>query len=36
MDTPKGHPLGTGVSTHWRDDYGLKLADYEAIGIEEY
>ncbi len=25
-----------GVSTNWRDDYGLKLADYEAMGIEEY
>jgi len=24
------------VSTNWRDDYGLKLADYEAMGIEEY
>ncbi len=24
------------VSTNWRDDYGLKLADYEAMGIREY
>jgi Uma2 family endonuclease len=24
------------VSTNWRDDYGLKLADYEAMGIQEY
>jgi Uma2 family endonuclease len=24
------------VSTNWRDDYGLKLADYEAMGIVEY
>lgn len=24
------------VSTNWRDDYGLKLADYEAMGIAEY
>ena len=24
------------VSTNWRDDYGHKLADYEALGIEEY
>lgn len=24
------------VSTNWRDDYGLKLADYEAMGIGEY
>lgn len=24
------------VSTNWRDDYYLKLSDYEAIGIPEY
>ncbi|MGI0485446.1 Uma2 family endonuclease [Pantanalinema rosaneae CENA516] len=24
------------VSTNWRDDYGLKLSDYEALGIPEY
>ncbi|MEH2052851.1 Uma2 family endonuclease [Nostoc sp.] len=24
------------VSTNWRDDYYLKLADYEEIGIPEY
>jgi len=24
------------VSTNWRDDYLLKLADYEAFGIQEY
>jgi len=24
------------VSTNWRDDYGLKLSDYEAMGIPEY
>ena len=24
------------VSTHWRDDYALKLSDYEALGTEEY
>lgn len=24
------------ISTNWRDDYGLKLADYEAMGIAEY
>ncbi len=24
------------VSTNWRDDYYMKLADYEAIGIPEY
>ncbi|NEO79160.1 Uma2 family endonuclease [Moorena sp. SIO4G3] len=24
------------VSTNWRDDYGYKLMDYEAIGIVEY
>ena len=24
------------VSTNWRDDYGHKLTDYEAVGIPEY
>ena len=24
------------VSTNWRDDYGRKLMDYEALGIGEY
>jgi Uma2 family endonuclease len=24
------------VSTNWRDDYGHKLIDYEALGIQEY
>lgn len=24
------------VSTNWRDDYALKLSDYERLGIEEY
>ncbi len=24
------------VSSNWRDDYHLKLADYEALGIQEY
>jgi Uma2 family endonuclease len=24
------------VSTNWRDDYGHKLVDYEALGIAEY
>jgi Uma2 family endonuclease len=24
------------VSTNWRDDYGHKLIDYEALGIREY
>jgi Uma2 family endonuclease len=24
------------VSTNWRDDYGLKMSDYERLGIEEY
>lgn len=24
------------VSTKWRDDYGYKLIDYEAMGIREY
>ncbi|MFB2833782.1 Uma2 family endonuclease [Floridanema evergladense] len=24
------------VSTNWRDDYGYKLIDYEALGIAEY
>jgi Uma2 family endonuclease len=24
------------VSTNWRDDYLKKLADYEAIGVQEY
>jgi Uma2 family endonuclease len=24
------------VSRNWRDDYGYKLVDYEAIGIQEY
>lgn len=30
------HPLAEVVSTHWRDDYLTKLADYEAIDIPEY
>lgn len=25
-----------GVSTNWRDDYSVKLSDYEAFGIQEY
>lgn len=24
------------VSSNWRDDYGYKLVDYEAMGIKEY
>jgi Uma2 family endonuclease len=24
------------ISTNWRDDYGHKLTDYEALGIQEY
>jgi len=24
------------VSTNWRDDYALKMVDYEALGIQEY
>ena len=24
------------VSTNWRDNYALKLSDYESMGIEEY
>jgi Uma2 family endonuclease len=24
------------VSTNWRDDYVVKMADYEAIGVQEY
>ena len=24
------------VSTNWRDDYGYKVVDYEALGISEY
>jgi Uma2 family endonuclease len=24
------------VSSNWRDDYALKMSDYESIGIEEY
>jgi Uma2 family endonuclease len=24
------------VSTNWRDDYALKMIDYEALGIQEY
>jgi Uma2 family endonuclease len=24
------------VSTNWRDDYALKMTDYEALGIQEY
>ncbi len=24
------------VSTNWRDDYGHKLVEYEAMGIQEY
>jgi Uma2 family endonuclease len=24
------------VSTNWRDDYALKMTDYEALGIPEY
>lgn len=24
------------VSANWRDDYGYKLVDYEALGISEY
>ena len=24
------------VSTNWRDDYALKMSDYESVGIEEY
>ncbi len=24
------------VSTNWRDDYALKLSDYESIGIQEF
>jgi Uma2 family endonuclease len=24
------------ASTHWSDDYALKLEDYEALGIQEY
>ena len=24
------------VSTNWRDDYALKMSDYEQIGIQEY
>jgi Uma2 family endonuclease len=24
------------VSTNWRDDYALKLEEYEALGIQEY
>ena len=24
------------VSTHWRDDYRIKLNEYEALGIVEY
>ncbi|AFZ05331.1 protein of unknown function DUF820 [Oscillatoria nigro-viridis PCC 7112] len=24
------------VTTNWRDDYGYKLVDYEALGISEY
>ncbi len=27
---------GEVVSTNWRDDYLVKLADYEAFGIQEY
>lgn len=24
------------VSTNWRDDYAMKMTDYEALGIQEY
>lgn len=24
------------VSTNWRDDYAIKMSDYESIGIDEY
>ncbi|NJK65793.1 MAG: Uma2 family endonuclease [Microcoleus sp. CSU_2_2] len=24
------------VSTNWRDDYGIKLVEYEALGVPEY
>ncbi len=24
------------VSTNWRDDYALKMADYEGMGVGEY
>lgn len=24
------------VSTNWRDDYGHKLVEYEAMGVREY
>jgi Uma2 family endonuclease len=24
------------VSTNWRDDYALKMTDYEALGVQEY
>ncbi len=24
------------VSTNWRDDYALKMSDYESIGVQEY
>jgi Uma2 family endonuclease len=24
------------VSTNWRDDYAVKMTDYESLGIQEY
>lgn len=29
-------PVVEVVSTNWRDDYALKMSDYESMGIEEY
>ena len=45
VDWERGSVLGRGVSvklavevvsTNWRDDYALKMSDYERLGIEEY
>lgn len=37
LQTPKSVKLIVEVvSTNWRDDYALKLSDYESMGIEEY
>ncbi len=33
---PKTQNIAIVVSTNWRDDYGLKVADNEEMGIAEY
>ncbi len=33
---PSGRALQAHISTNWRDDYGHKFVEYEAMGIAEY